>query len=275
MKNNHIENIELDLLLEAVFLRYGHDFRRYARASVERRVRQFQGKSGCDTISEMIPRLLRDEAFFEGLLRDLSITVTEMFRDPFVYRSIREKVVPLLHTYPSIKIWHAGCATGEEAYSLAIVLNEEGLYERSTIFATDFNDVALDKAKTGIYTLDNVKLFTGNYHESGGTLPFSEYYHAHYGSMAINQSLKKRIVFANHNLVTDAVFSEMHMILCRNVLIYFDVTLQKKVLELFRESLVRGGFLCLGSKESLRFSDVENDFKTIDEKGRIYQKKIL
>jgi len=275
MENDGVENIEITLLLEGIFLRYGHDFRSYGRASVERRIRQFQEKSGYAAISEMIPKLLRDETFFQGLLRDLSITVTEMFRDPFVYRRIREKVIPLLHTYPFIKIWHAGCATGEEAYSLAIVLQEEGLYERATIFATDFNDTALEKAKTGIYPMDNVKLFTNNYHGSGGTLPFSEYYHAHYESMAISPSLKKRIVFANHNLVTDAVFSEMHMILCRNVLIYFDATLQKKVLGLFRESLIRGGFLCLGNKESLRFSDVEKDFNTIDDKGKIYRKKIL
>ncbi len=196
-----------------------------------------------------------------------------MFRDPFVYRSIREKVVPFLKTYPFVKIWYAGCATGEEAYSLAILLQEEGLYERTTIFATDFNDEALEKAKEGIYALDNVQQFTKNYQHAGGTGSFSNYYHAEYESMAINRSLKKKITFANHNLVTDEVFGEMHMIFCRNVLIYFDKKLQNRVLNLFTESLVNGGFLCLGAKENLQFTDVNSYYKPIDKKGKIYQRK--
>lgn len=274
MRSNEIESIAITLLLEAIFERYGYDFRGYARASIERRVRHFLPQSGCDTVPEMIPRVLYDECFFERLVREFSITVTEMFRDPHVYRSIREKVVPLLHTYPFVRIWVAGCATGEEAYSLAILLKEEGLYDRATLFATDFNDAALDKAKEGIYALEHIRQSTANYQQAGGTLSFSEYYHAQYGAVAIHPSLKKNLTFANHNLVTDGVFGEMHVILCRNVLIYFDKTLQNRVLKLFTDSLVHGGYLCLGSKESLRFLDVQDHFKAIDEKGRIYQKTL-
>lgn len=273
MKASKTQRIEITLLLEAVFQRYGYDFRGYSRGSIERRVRQFLGKSGCGTISKMIPKLLHDEGFFEQFLPELSITVTEMFRDPPMYRSMRKKVVPLLKTYPFIKVWHAGCATGEEAYSLAILLTEEGLYDRSTIFATDFNDASLEKARNGIYDLGHIKAFTFNYQQALGTRPFSEYYHARYGSIAVKQSLNKNIIFANHNLVTDTVFGEMHLILCRNVLIYFDQALQNRVLKLFSDSLAHGGFLCLGSKENPQFSDVENNFKAIDPQWRIYQKR--
>ena len=268
-----IENIEIDLLLEAVFRRYGHDFRHYARASVERRVRQFLPKSECRTISDIISKILHDEDVFEYFLLQLSIPVTEMFRDPQVYRALRTQVLPVLKTYPFMRIWHAGCASGEEAYSLAILLKEEGLYERAVVFATDFNDVVLQKAREGIYDLENVKLFSRNYQESGGRSSFSEYYHAHYNAIALDTSLKENITFANHNLVADTVFTEAHLILCRNVLIYFDRGLQNRVLTLFRDSLVRGGFLVLGSKESLMFSEVRDDFSIIDEKNKIFKKK--
>lgn len=272
MDEIELEKIEIDLLIDAVFKRYGHDFRHYARASISRRIRQFFAKSGCGSIAEMIPKVLHDEGFFESLIRDFSITVTEMFRDPFVYGAIRQKVVPLLKSYPFLRVWHAGCATGEEVYSLAIILKEEGIYERSIIFATDFNDIALEKAKTGIYDLERVKLFTQNYQEAGGLQSFSDYYHAHYGSVAVQQDLKKNITFANHNLVTDGVFGEMNFILCRNVLIYFDKELQDRVLGLFKDSLAHGGYLCLGSKESLLFAGAQDHFRIIDEKARIYQK---
>ncbi|MBN1314043.1 MAG: protein-glutamate O-methyltransferase CheR [Anaerolineales bacterium] len=272
MKNlNEIENIEIDLLLEAIYQRYGYDFKNYARASIERRARGFLAHSGYSKISELIPRLLHEEYFFEQLVKEFSITVSDMFRDPPVYRAIREKVVPFLKTYPYIKIWHSGCATGQEVYSLAIVLKEEGIYDRATLFATDFNDTALDQAREGIYGLDAVKQFTINYQQAGGTGSFSEYYHAQYDSMIINPALKKNITFANHNLVTDSVFGEMHFILCRNVLIYFNKELKNRVLDLFKESLIYGGFLCLGSKESLMFTSVNNDFITIDESCKIYQ----
>jgi len=272
-KKRETESIEIDLLLDAVFKQYGYDFRQYARSSIDRRVRHFLMKSGCSTISEMIPRLLRDEPFFGEMVRAFSITVTEMFRDPHVYASIRENVVPFLKTYPFIKAWHAGCATGEEAYSLAIVLKEEGLYDKTTIFATDFNDEVLEKAKQGIYAIEKVKQITKGYQAAGGRESFSEYYQAKYGAAAISGQLRDNITFANHNLVTDRVFGEMHLILCRNVLIYFDRELQDRVLGLFDESLVRGGFLCLGTKESLAFSGVESRFEPIDKKAKIYRKR--
>ena len=274
LKASEIEAIEFDLLLEAISRRYGHDFRNYARASVERRIRQYLMKTDCSRVSEIIPKILYNEDFFEDFVTRFSIPVTEIFRDPFVYRSIREKVVPILKTYPFIRIWHAGCASGEEAYSLAILLKEEGMYGKTTFFATDFNDVLLQTAKEGIYDLRNVQQFTRNYQQAGGKGSFSEYYHAQYDAIMIDSALKRNITFANHNLVTDSVFTEAHFILCRNVLIYFNKTLQNQTLRLFRDSLVRGGFLCLGTKESLQFSDVQKDFKVVDERARIYQKRL-
>lgn len=272
MNENEIETIEIDLIIDAMYKRYGHDFRQYARASIERRIRRAMIGSGCENPSDMIPRLLHDETFFEQMLQHFSITVTDMFRDPLAYLSIRQQVVPFLNTYPFVRIWHAGCATGEEVYSLAIMLEEEGLARRSTVFATDFNDSALQHAREGIYDLDRVKKFTRNYQQAGGHDSFSGYYHARYGAMSVKAALKKNITFANHNLATDQVFGEMHLIMCRNVLIYFNKDLQARVLRLFRDSLVRGGFLCLGSKESLSCSDVSEDFEAVDEKWRIFRK---
>ncbi len=271
--NRDTEQIEIDLLLEAIFKRYGYDFRNYARASIERRTRRFLSKSGCRTIPEMIDRLLNDEVFFGGLVRDFSITVTELFRDPRVYASLRRQVVPMLKTHPFIKIWHAGCATGEEAYSLAILLKEEGLYDRATIFVTDFNDGALQKARQGIYSTDKIKEGTRNYQAAGGKNSFSDYYQARYDAVALDGALRKNMTFANYNLVTDGVFGEMHLILCRNVLIYFDRELQNRVFGLFGDSLVRGGFLCLGSKESPTFSTAADQFETVDKTAKIYRKR--
>ncbi len=273
MNPSRIEDVEVDLLLEAIFKRYGHDFRNYGRASINRRVKHFLSNSGYEKVSEMIPRLLHEKAFFEKMIQYFSITVTEMFRDPHVYQSIRKQVIPVLKTYPFIRAWIAGCATGEEVYSLAILLKEEGMLERTTLFATDFNDESLEKAKEGIYLSENVKEFTSNYQEAGGMNSFSEYYHAQYGTLAIDPSLKKNITFANHNLVTDNVFSEMHLILCRNVLIYFNKSLQDRALKLFSESLVPNGFLCLGTRENIAFSEVADHFKPFNEKLRIFQKK--
>lgn len=275
MDKARIELIEADLLLEAVFRRYGYDFRSYARASIERRIRHFLTGSGCTSIAEMIPKVLHDGEFFSRLLRNFSISVTEMFRDPFVYRNVREKVVPLLRTWPHVKIWHAGCATGEEVYSLAIILKEEGLYDRATIYATDFSDAALDQARDGVYPLGKVKEATQNYQQAGGKASFSEYYHAHYDAVAMDSSLKERITFANHNLAVDEVFGEMHLVFCRNVLIYFNPDLQNRALRLFTESLVHGGFLCLGTKENLQFTEVSKRYEVLDNKAKIYQKKGL
>jgi chemotaxis protein methyltransferase CheR len=196
-----------------------------------------------------------------------------MFRDPLVYRAVRERVVPLLRALPHFMIWHAGCATGEEVYSLAIVLKEEGLYHQATIYATDFNDDALDQAREGIYASGRMKSATEHYQQAGGTASFSDYYHARYDAAAMDAALKERIVFANHNLVVDKVFGEMHLILCRNVLIYFNQALQNQALRLFTESLAPGGLLCLGAREDLAFTEVCDRYELVDEKARIYRKK--
>ena len=275
MKSNEIESLEIKLLLDAIFLRYGYDFRGYAKSSMRRRIIQFMQASGAASISEMIPCVIHDPAYFEKMAMEFSITVTEMFRDPSTFLSLRQNVLPFLKSYPFIKIWHAGCATGEEAYSLAIILEEEALNRRTTLFATDFNNQALKKAQEGILRMDMAKQYTRNYQLSGGKGSFSDYYHAHYGAMAIKHSLKENITFANHNLVTDGVFSETHLILCRNVMIYFNKELQERVLQLFYDSLVYGGFLCLGMKESLLFSKYQKKFKVIDQKNKIFQKKTL
>jgi chemotaxis protein methyltransferase CheR len=272
MDERAVERIEVDLLLEALYRRYGYDFRQYARASIRRRVRHFAGRNGSQNVGELIPRVLHDEAFAEAAIHDFSITVTEMFRDPDFYRAVREKVVPYLRTYPFCRAWVAGCATGEEVYSLAILLSEEGLYRRATIFGTDFNDVALQTAQAGIYALKDMQQYTANYQNAGGRSSFADYYHAQYRSAIMDQALKANVTFANHNLVTDGVFSEVHLVFCRNVLIYFDRTLQNRVLGLMADSLCHGGFLCLGTKETLDFSDVREQFRVVDAGARIYQK---
>jgi chemotaxis protein methyltransferase CheR len=270
-----IESIEVDLLLEAIYRAFGYDFRSYARASIERRTRLLLSTSGCCTVSEMIGKVLRDKEFFNSLVHHFSICVTEMFRDPFVYRTIRSAVVPVLRTWPHVKVWHAGCATGEEVYSLAIVLKEEGLYDRTTIFATDFNDASLRQAKTGIYAISKLQNATRNYQKAGGKDSFTQYYHARYDAAALDGSLRERITFANHNLVADNVFGEMHLIFCRNVLIYFNCELQNRVLQLFTESLAHGGFLCLGAREELQFSQVSKLYEAVDRKAKIYKKMMI
>ncbi|MBN2705119.1 MAG: protein-glutamate O-methyltransferase CheR [Deltaproteobacteria bacterium] len=264
--------LETDLLLEAIYRRWGYDFRSYARSSIERRVMQCMADCGYASIAAMIPRVLHERDFFLRLARYFSITVTEMFRDPLVYAAVRENIVPLLRTWPHFKIWHAGCATGEEVYSLAIVLKEEGVYERATIYATDFNDKALAQAREGVYGIDKFRKATRNYQEAGGKASFSEYYHACYEAAVMNASLKERIVFSTHNLVSDAVFGEMHLVFCRNVLIYFNRELQNRALDLFTKSLVHGGFLCLGSKESLHRTVANDHYKSVDARAKIYKK---
>lgn len=275
MNRAETERIEIELLLEAIFQRYGYDFRSYSRASIERRTRQFLTTSGCASVSEMIPRVLHDEQFFSRLAQSFSISVTEMFRDPFFYAALREKVVPLLKTWPHVKIWHAGCATGEEVYSLAIVLEEAGLLERATIYATDFNDAALSKAREGIYELSKLRQATENYQQSGGTESFSDYYHARYDAATMDGALRQRITFSNHNLASDSAFGDMHLVFCRNVLIYFNRELQNRALGLLTESLVHGGFLCLGSKEDLQFTQVSDDYAKVDERARIYKRTMV
>jgi chemotaxis protein methyltransferase CheR len=274
MQPDEIEKVELELFLEAIYQRYGYDFRHYAHASVHRRARHILANSGHQHLSELIPLLLRDEVFAYQAIYDFSITVTEMFRDPSFYRAVRQTVAPYLHTYPFIKIWVAGCATGEEVYSLAILLKEEGLYDRTTIYATDFNEAALKKAAEGIYPLKDVQQYISNYQKSGNTGSLSSYYHAEYNSAIMDASLKANIIFAHHNLVTDSVFSEVQVVFCRNVLIYFDRSLQNSVLNTLANSLSRGGFLCLGTKETLEFSSVHDQFKPANIEERIYQKRM-
>ena len=269
-KNNELKIHEL---LETVYHKYGYDFRQYSGAHVKRRIVNRMNLSGITDISELQLKVLSDVSFASTLLRDLSINVTEMFRDPGFYKSLREKVIPVLKTYPFVKIWHAGCSTGEEAYSMAILLQEEGLFERTTIYATDFNQQVLNYAKEGIFSNRLIKEYTSNYQLSGGTESFSNYYTSDDKNVIMKQSLKDKIVWANHNLVTDSVFAEVNLILCRNVLIYFDRKLQNNVQSLFYKSLISGGILCLGTKESLRFTDFKDDYSIIDEKQRIFKKK--
>ncbi len=271
--DSNTENIELELLLQAVFLQYGYDFRDYSRAHVKRRVKHRMIQEGLKSISELQNKILHDKESFGRLVRDLSINVTEMFRNPDFYKSIREKVIPMLKTYPFLKIWHAGCATGEEVYSFAIMLKEEGLLERTQIYATDFNSHVIHKAQKGIFPIRNIKEYTANYQKAGGKESFSDYYHANDELVIFNKNLNRNIVFAEHNLVTDSVFAEVNMIICRNVLIYFNRDLQNNVLKLLHKSLVTGGFLALGTKESLMFSDEEKKYKVIDAKQKIFKKK--
>ena len=267
-------NIEIDLFLEAIYQKYGYDFRNYGKAHIKRRLLHRMQLSKMSSISEMQYKVLYEEAFFNLILKDFSINVTEMFRDPSFYKNLREEIIPILKTYPFIKIWHAGCSSGEEVYSMAILLMEEGLYDRTQIYATDFNHQILRKAKEAIYPISKIKEFTANYQKSGGTKSFSDYYMAKYESVIFNSELKKNIVFADHNLVTDKAFAEVHMIVCRNVLIYFNKDLQNQVLKLFTSSLLPGGYLCLGTKETIRFSDSNIYYNTIIENEKIFKKKL-
>ena len=271
MQPADIEQIEIDVVLEAINRRYGYDFRNYARSSLKRRLTYRMSQSGLRGISDLLPRLLHDETFFECFLCDMSVTVTEMFRDPFVFRAIRQRIVPILKTYPFVKIWHAGCATGEEVYSMAILLQEEGFLDRAQIYATDYNNVSLHHAREGIYPLRDMTKFTTNYREAGGSGSFFNYYHAKYDSAKMCDSLRHNVTFAHHNLVVDGAFGEMNLILCRNVLIYFNRDLQNRVLRLLHDSLCHRGFLCLGTKETLGFSDIHDRFQTFLGKERIYQ----
>jgi chemotaxis protein methyltransferase CheR len=273
MKKDDSENIELDLLLEAIFLKYGYDFRGYARSSLQRRVEHCLDEGGLSNISELQHEVLFDREFFDRLLLDLSINVTEMFRDPEFFKTIRAELVPELDRRPFLKIWHAGCATGEEAYSMAIVLQESGLLDKSQVYATDFNEMVLDQARQGIFAVNRVRQYTSNYQKSGGTESFASYYNAGYDSAILDKSLRENVIFADHNLVTDGVFGEMDLILCRNVLIYFTRELQDKAFKLFFESLREGGFLCLGSKESIHFSKYAGEFEDFIYKQKIYRKK--
>ncbi len=265
--------IEQRLLIDAIFHRYHYDFRGYAQASLKRRLGTALNQFDCKTLSQLQDRVLHDPSVFPALLQYLTVQVSDMFRDPSYFRALREEVVPILRTYPSLKIWVAGCSAGEEVYSLAILLQEEGLLDRTLIYATDINPQALRAAESGVFDMDRVASFTENHARSGARSSLSDHYTALYGRVVLDKSLRQHIVFSDHSLATDNVFAEVHLVSCRNVLIYFERDLQNRALGLFREALCHRGFLGLGAKESLRFSDQSEAFDDFVAEDRIYRKK--
>ncbi len=267
------QDIEFRLLLDAILQKYNYDFRGYSTSSLKRRLLQARERFGCETFSQLQDRVLHDPSTLPELLTYLTVQVSELFRDPSYFLAIRKEVVPHLRTYPSLKVWVAGCSAGEEVYSLAILFREEGLEDRTLFYGTDINTEALKKASAGVYELDRIPLFTENHRKSGGKSSLSDYYTAAYGAAVFDQSLRKRIVFSDHSLVSDQVFAEIQLVSCRNVLIYFDRELQDRAIGLFKDSLVRKGFLGLGSKESLRFSRYSDAFNDFARDERLYQKR--
>lgn len=268
-----IQSAELKDLLESIRYNYGYDFTEYAEASVIRRITHFMKANKIGTVQELGKILQSEESAFARFVLEFTVNVTEMFRDPSFYKSLREKVLSRLATYPVIKVWIAGCSTGEEVYSMAILLKEEGLLDRSMIYATDINQRALQAAKEGIYRMDLMKAYTSNYQKAGGKTSFSDYYTAKYDSAMIDKSLKQNVVFSIHNLAVDSSFNEFQLILCRNVLIYFNQSLQNKVINLFYNSLSPFGYLALGSKESLLFSDRQKEFSDVEKREKIYRRE--
>ncbi|ASA26500.1 CheR family methyltransferase [Paenibacillus donghaensis] len=269
---SELEQIEIELLLDGVHRLYGYDFRNYALPSLKRRIWHHVHAENVPTISALQEKVLHDRTCFERFIYSLSIPVTEMFRDPGLFLTFRQRVVPLLRTYPYIRIWHAGCSTGEEVYSMAILLHEEGLYDKARIYATDMNGRSLQQAKEGVYDIGKMKQYTKNYLEAGGTRAFSEYYTAKYNSVMLQPYLRKNIIFAEHNLATDTSFNEFNVILCRNVMIYFNDELRDHVHGLFHESLSRFGVLVLGSKESIHFTRYSDCYEPLDRVEKIYRK---
>jgi chemotaxis protein methyltransferase CheR len=267
-----LEDIELELLLEGLFQHYGYDFRGYSRASVKRRVLQTLHPEGVRTLSALQDKVLHDSECMDRLLLALSVGVTAMFRDPDFYLALREKAVPILRTYPFMRIWNVGCSTGEEAYSLAILLREEGLYDRCRIYATDMNGAALEQAQAGEFALSDLEEYDRNFKEAGGKGQFSEHYTTRAGRVVLDPGLKRHIVFAQHNLVTDDAFNEFNMVLCRNVLIYFTRELQDRVHELLYRSLGIFGVLGLGKRETIRFTSHQECYKDLDSKAKLYRK---
>jgi len=267
-----LEMVEIQLLTEGIFRHYGFDFRDYSLPSMRRRIWKRVYAEGLNTISGLQEKVLHDSACMERLLLDLSINTTAMFRDPSFYLAFRRKVIPLLRTYPFVRIWHAGCSTGEEVYSMAILLTEEGLYDRCRIYATDINEAVLQRAKDGIFPIASMQENTSNYIAGGGTGTFSEYYTARYDYTIFRPALRENVVFAQHNLVTDSSFNHFNVILCRNVLIYFNNTLQERVQSLFLNSLEMFGILGLGKKESVRFTSTADRFEELDGEERLYRR---
>ena len=272
MDAKKIAEIEVDVLLEAIRLRYDYDFKNYARASLKRRVHSLLSKENLEMPYQLIPRILYDNKIFDKFLSEMSVTVTELFRDPPFFKSIQEIIFPVLKTYPYFKIWHAGCATGEEVYSLAILLKEAGLLGKAKIYATDYNKRSLDIAKAGIYSASNMEKNSEAYLKAGGKKSLNHYYTEQYDAFKFKDDLNKNITFAYHNLVKDGVFGEMHAVICRNVLIYFDKDLQNHAFTLFDNSMVKRGFLCLGSKETIDYSVLKNQYETFSRSNKIYRK---
>jgi chemotaxis protein methyltransferase CheR len=270
--DDEVEQLGIDLLLEGIHRHYGFDFRTYARGSLTRRVRHRATQEGLPTATALLDLVLHDSSAMQRLLYDLSINVTSMFRDPGFYRALRERVVPMLKTYPFVRVWNAGCSTGEETYSLAILLSEAGLLDKTRIYATDMNDAVLERAAAGVFPLEKMREYTGNYIEAGGTRAFSEYYTTGLGGARFSPELTENVVFAQHNLASDGSFNEFHAIVCRNVLIYFDKTLQDRVHALFHTSLVTFGVLGLGSRESLRGMTLEHSYEELDLTARLYRR---
>ncbi|WP_454918894.1 CheR family methyltransferase [Xanthobacter sediminis] len=268
-----LEELELDLFVAALDRRYGYDFSGYSRASLTRRVRGLVTRFGTPTITALTGLLLHSPELITEAISSLSVPVSELFRDPHTFRALKEKVFPLLSSYPAINIWQAGCAHGQEVYSLAILLTEAGLYERARIFATDISANALARAREGIFPLQDAREAARRYLDSGGSGSLSDYYHARYDFLKLDERLISRVTFAEHNLVTDTVFCEAHLILCRNVLIYFSTPLQDRVLAMFADSLVRGGFLCIGTRENLQFAAARERFQAVDAEAQIYRLK--
>lgn len=271
--SNATEDIEIRLLLEAFYRKYHYDFRGYSQASIKRRLERAKEHFHCRSYSMLQDRLLHDPTSLPQLLSLLTVQVSELFRDPAYFRAIRELVVPHLRTYPSLKVWVAGCSAGEELYSLAILFREEGLEDRTLFYGTDINLEALKKAEAGVFDLERIPLFTENHRHSGGKSSLSDYYTAAYGAAVFDKSLRRRAVFSDHSLVSDAVFAEVQLVSCRNVLIYFDPELQSRVVGLFKDALSRKGFLGLGAKENLRFSKHADDFAEFSRDAKIYQKR--
>jgi chemotaxis protein methyltransferase CheR len=268
-----ISDDELTDLLDVVSKTYGFDFKDYARASIQRRVQRFMDDAGFKNAYDLKFTLINNTNVFELFLKRLTVNVTEMFRDPQFYKALKEKVLGVLATYPIIKIWHAGCSTGEEVFSVAILLKEAGLLERSKIYATDINPANLEKAKKGIMPLEVMKDYVGNYIKAGGENDFASYYTARYNNAIVARELREKVVFSQHNLVTDHVFNEFQLICCRNVMIYFNRDLQNRVIRLFYDSLSTFGFLALGLKESLLFTDIKEKFETVSAQEKIFRRK--
>lgn len=267
------QDVEIELLIRALKRAHGYDFSQYAPASFKRRVQNLLALFSAGSVSALTTRILHEDGLVHEVVAKLSVPVSEMFRDPAAFLILRNEVLPVLASYPRIRIWQAGCARGEEVYSMAILLHEAGLYQRSQIYATDFNDAALARAAEAVYPAREAKQYAENYLKAGGRASLHDYFHARYERVKFSEDLKRNITFANHNLVSDGIFAEVQLILCRNVLIYFAEPLKERVLRLFRDSLVRSGFLCLGNRESLQYSSVATDFATVSAAARIYRLK--